>query len=76
MTDSGCSCGAPAVKQGRECGSNEVFLCEKFIQTFGSSLLNHDSGHDSEIRSLWWKVIPLIGKQYALLNGELPVHVL
>ena len=70
MTVGGHSRGGAAVEQGRECGADEVFLHEKCMQAFGSPLLNHEGGPDSEIRSLWWEVVTLRGKQYALPNGS------
>ena len=70
VTVGGHSRGDAAVGLGLECGADEVFLSEKFMRAFGSPLLNHDGGPDSEIRSLWWEVVALRGKQYALPNGN------
>ena len=70
VTGGGYSRGDAAVEQGVECGTDEVFLREKFMRAFGSPLLNHEGGPDSEIRSLWWEVVALRGKQYVLPNGS------
>ena len=58
-----------AVRSHREGGVNDTFLCEKFERAFGAPLLNHDGGSDCEVRSLWWKVVTLRGRQYSLPDG-------
>ena len=58
-----------AAADGPHFGANDAFLQEKFAQAFGTPLLNHDGGPDSETRSLWWKVAALQGKQYSLPDG-------
>ena len=51
-------------------GVNDIFLRDKFVLAFGAPLLNHDGGSDCEVRSLWWKVVALRGKQYSLPDGS------
>ena len=58
-----------AVEPQQECGANDIFLCKKFEWAFDAPLLNHDGGSDCEVRSLWWKVVVLRGKQYSLSDG-------
>ena len=52
------------------CRANNIFQHEKFEQgAFGTLLLNHNGGFDCKVRSLWWKVVALRGKQYSLPDG-------
>ena len=38
-----------SVRPQQECGTNNIFLREKFERAFGAPLLNHDRGSDCEI---------------------------
>ena len=47
-----------------ERGADGGFLQEKFMRAFSALLLDHAGGVDSEVCSMWWKVIAVCGKQY------------
>ena len=50
-------------------GVNNIFLRDKFVLAFCAPLVTHDGGSDGEVRSLWWKVVQVRGKQYSLAGG-------
>ena len=53
----------------QECGANDIFRHEKSERAFGATLLNHHGGFYCEVRSLWWKVVALRGRQYSPPDG-------
>ena len=57
--DTGSSCNVSERNQN-------IFLNEHFQEAFGATLINGEGEPDSETHSIWWKVVALRGKQYAL----------
>ena len=54
--------------------SDLQYLNEKFDVAFGAPLLNHDGGPDDDDRRLWWQMVGLRGKQYALPGRRVGVR--